>query len=336
MRILGIWLMILASILIAIPVASTAQDVEAPRPQRGTITGTASDDVNSDPIPGANVTLQGGALKEPRTLVSDENGFFEFNDVDVGTYSVVISAAGFAKWTSPPVIIAPGQYVILTESKLHVAEAMSTVTVTYDAEEVATEEVKIAEQQRILGIIPNFYVVYHQNAAPLTAKLKYKLALRVSRDPITMIGVAMRAAMNQAGDTPNYVQGWKGYGYRVGAVAGDGFSDIMIGGAILPSLLHQDPRYFFQGTGTKKSRALHALSSPFICKGDNGERQANYSSLGGDLASASLSNLYYPESNRGAALVFDNFAISTGERMLSSMVQEFVLHKLTSRGKKKN
>ena len=39
----------------------------------------------------------------------------------------------------------------------------------------------------------------------------------------------------------------------------------MIGGAILPSLLHQDPRYFYQGSGTKKSRALHALrtySSP--------------------------------------------------------------------------
>jgi hypothetical protein len=108
----------------------------------------------------------------------------------------------------------------------------------------------------------------------------------------------------------------------------------MIGGAILPSLLHQDPRYFYQGTGTKKSRALHAISNPFVCRGDNGHRQPNYSSLGGDLASVALSNAYYPASNRGAGLVFENFVISTGERMLASLVQEFVLNKFTSKGKK--
>ena len=83
----------------------------------------------------------------------------------------------------------------------------------------------------------------------------------------------------------------------------------MIGGAILPSLLHQDPRYFYQGTGTNKSRALHALSSPFICRGDNGHLQPNYSSIGGDLATASLANAYYPASNRGAGMVFGNFLI---------------------------
>ena len=109
----------------------------------------------------------------------------------------------------------------------------------------------------------------------------------------------------------------------------------MIGGAILPSLLHQDPRYYYQGTGSNKSRALHALSSPFVCRGDNGRRQPNYSSVGGDLGSAALSNLYYPQSNRGASLVFENFFISTGERMVSSVVQEFVLGRLTSRKKDK-
>jgi hypothetical protein len=81
----------------------------------------------------------------------------------------------------------------------------------------------------------------------------------------------------------------------------------MIGGAILPSLLHQDPRYFYQGTGTKKSRALHALSNSFVCKGDNGRRQPNYSSIGGDLASAAISNAYYPASNRGVGLHLREF-----------------------------
>jgi len=109
----------------------------------------------------------------------------------------------------------------------------------------------------------------------------------------------------------------------------------MIGGAILPSLLHQDPRYYYKGTGTAKARTLYALSRPFVCKGDNGRLEPNYSSMGGDLGSSALSNLYYPESNRGAGLVFENFFISTGERMVSGLMQEFVLHRLTSTKKKK-
>jgi len=85
----------------------------------------------------------------------------------------------------------------------------------------------------------------------------------------------------------------------------------MIGGAILPSLLHQDPRYFYQGTGTTKSRVLHAVSFPFICRGDNGRLQPNYSTIGGDLGSAAIANAYYPASNRGLGLFFGNFLIGT-------------------------
>ena len=213
---------------------------------------------------------------------------------------------------------------------------LTTVSVNYSPEEVATEQVKIEEQQRVFGIFPNFYVVYDHDPAPLTTKLKFRLALKTSTDPVTILGVAVLAGINQAADVPDYQQGWKGYGERFGAAAADGFSDIMIGGAILPSLLHQDPRYYYQGTGTNKSRALHALSSPFICRGDNGNLQANYSSLGGDLASAALSNLYYPASNRGAGLVFENVLLSTSERMLSSLVQEFILHKFTPKTKDTN
>jgi hypothetical protein len=128
----------------------------------------------------------------------------------------------------------------------------------------------------------------------------------------------------------------KGYGERFGSTAADGLSDIMIGGAILPSLLHQDPRYFYQGTGTNKSRTLHALSSPFICRGDNGRLQPNYSSVGGDLASAAISTAYYPASNRGAGPYFENFIIGTGERMVGNVIQEFVLPRLTRRAKNKD
>lgn len=334
LRLLRIWLLALAAIAVAVPLE--AENVNPPNPEAGRITGTVTDDVNSDPVPGATVVLEGPVLKDPRAVVANDNGFFEFNDLEPGSpYHVTISAKGFAKWTSPDVILKPGQYLILTGSNLHIAEAMTTVNVSYTAEEVATEQVKVEEQQRVLGVIPNFYIVFDQNAVALTTKLKFKLALKTSTDPMTFMGLGVLAGIHQAGNVPSYGQGWNGYGARYGAAAGDGLSDIMIGGAILPSLFHQDPRYFYQGTGTTRSRALHAMSYAFVCRGDNGRRQPNYSTLGGDLASAALSNTYYPRADRGAGLVFQNLLVNTGERMLTSVVQEFILGKLTSRAKKK-
>jgi hypothetical protein len=323
------WLAILAAIAISAPLS--AQDVNSTKPEKGSITDTVIDP-NNDIVSGATVVLV-GPITDPRTMVSDDNGFFAFNNLDPGTYTVSISAKGFANWISPAIIVQPGQYIILTGSKLKIAEELNTVSVVYSPIEVATEQVKIAEQQRVFGIFPNFYTVYDHDAAPLTTKLKFQLALKRSTDPVTIAGVFVLAGIYQAGDVPNYPQGMKGYGQRVGAVAADGVSNIMIGGAILPSLLHQDPRYFYQGTGTNKSRVFHALSSPFTCKGDNGRWQPNYSGIGGDLASAALSNAYYPASNRGARMVFGNFLLSTGERMLNGVIQEFILRRLTPKHK---
>lgn len=328
MRTLRIWLLILAALAIAAPLA--AQDINAPKPDTGHITGTVTD-VSGDILSGATVVLQGPGLKDPRQVLSDDNGFFEFVQLDAGTYRIIITAQDFADWASPDLVLNPGQYLIVADSKLHIAEAKATVSVVSSPEEVAAEQVKIEESQRVLGIIPNFYVVYDPEPAPLTTRLKFHLALKTSTDVVTVVGVGMLAGINQAGDTPNYVQGAKGYGERFGAAAADGFSDIMIGGAILPSLLHQDPRYYYQGTGTNKSRVLHALSTPFVCRGDSGRLQPNFSSLGGDLGSSALSNLYYPASNRGAGLVFQNFFVSTGERMLSGLIQEFILGRVSRR-----
>src|SRR6267154_3377029 len=308
-----------------------AQDTNAPKPESGHITGTVSD-VNNDTLSGATVVLEGSGLKDPRKVLSDDNGFFEFDQLDPGTYRVTITGKEFANWTSPDFTVHPGQYLILENTKLRVAEAMTTVNVLDSPEEVATEQVEIEEKQRIFGLIPNFYVVYDPNPVPLTTKLKFQLAVKSSTDVVTILGIAVLAAMNQAGNTPDYVQGWKGYGERFGAAAADSFSDIMIGGAILPSLLHQDPRYYYQGTGTNKSRTLHALSSPFVARTDQGESQANYSSVGGVLASSSLANLYYPRSNRGVGLVFGNFAIGIAERIGANVAQEFLLGRFTRRG----
>ncbi|HWE85274.1 MAG TPA: carboxypeptidase-like regulatory domain-containing protein [Terracidiphilus sp.] len=310
--------------------------ISAPEPEPARMSGTAMD-VNNDVIPGAQVTLDGPAPEDKRTALANDNGAFAFEDLKPGVpYHVSISADGFVSWTSPTIVVAPGQYLLFSAGKLAISGGATSVTVYSSSDQIATEQVKIEEQQRVLGVIPNFYVVYQHDAAPLTTKLKFKLALRAETDPITFIGVAFVAGMDQAGTTPNYGLGAAGYGQRVGALYTNGFTDIMIGGAILPSVLHQDPRYFYQGTGTTKSRFMHAISSPFIARGDNGRWEPNYSSVGGDLATGAISNLYYPESNRGPGLVFENAAITTGGRMVNGLIQEFFLRRLTPSARSKS
>jgi len=309
--------------------------IGTPEPQTGNIGGTVMD-VRDETVSGARVILKDLARGQERTQISDENGAFQFSSLKPGVpYRITINADGFVTWTSETVVLTPSQFLFLPGSELKIAGGESSVTVYSSTEQIAVEQVKIAEQQRIFGFIPNFYVTYDPNPVPLSTKLKFKLAYRAYFDPVTFLGIAFMAGIYQAGDTPDYGQGAKGYGQRVGAGVADTATDIFIGGAILPWMLHQDPRYYYQGTGTKKSRALHAMSSPFICMGDNGKLQPNYSSLMGDLASGAISNIYYPQSNRGANLVFQGFLITTGVRTVNSMLQEFLVRKITPSAKKR-
>jgi len=313
--------------------AVQAQDTNAPDLKLASIVGTAID-VNGDTVADASIVIAGTDPADRHTTTANENGYFEVHDLKPGvSYQVTITAQGFTDWTSPQVVLEPGQFKILDGIRLQVQLAKTTVYVTQTAEEIATEQVHVEETQRLFGFVPNFYVVYEPDPVPLTAKLKFRLALKIASDPVTLAGIAFLSATQQAGDTPNFGQGWDAYGKRIGANSADGFSDIMIGGAILPSLLHQDPRYFYRGTGTTRSRLRHAMMHPFICPGDNGKPQPNFSSLGGDLASSAISNLYYPQSNRGLGLVFTNFGLSTAERVATSLAQEFLLRKFLAKNR---
>jgi len=298
-------------------------------PAPAQITGTVTD-TNGDIVPNANITLDGPRPEDHRTTLSSDGGAFHFAGLQAGLpYRVTISAKYLQSWNSGTILLSPGQFYILNDIKLKVPVLVASVMVYATREQIATEQVTVAEKQRVFGFIPNFFVTYDPEPVPLTTKLKFRLALKADTDPMTFLGVAFMATIYQAGDLPDYGQGWDAFAKRVGAGYADTTSDVFLGGAILPWLLRQDPRYFYQGTGTKKSRAWHAIASPFVCKGDNGKTQPNYSSLGGDLASGALSNLYYPDSNRGAKLVLGGFAITTSVRVVKAVVQEFVLRNLT-------
>jgi hypothetical protein len=324
-------LLYLASIL-----SAPGQQPAAPDPQPGHISGTVTD-VNGDIVPGATVILWDTTQRKTQTIVANDNAFFDFGNVEPAvSYQVTISANGFADWKSAVITLAPGQFQLVPDIQLKIAPNAVSVTVNASSAELATEQVKAEEQQRVFGFIPNFYVVYDHNAAPLTAKLKFELAFKVSVDPVTFAGTSFLAALNQASHYPNYVEGWKGYGQRFGALYTNDLTDIMIGGAIMPSILHQDPRYFYQGTGSTKSRLLHALSSPVICKGDNGRWQPNVSSLSGYLASGAIANAYYPPANRGGHLVLNTFLVDFSANEANGVIQEFILRKLTPSVKNRN
>jgi hypothetical protein len=308
------------------------QQISGPEPQTASISGVVTD-ADDAAVPGATVTIDGSIPADHRqVMTSDAASFSVLNLRPAVPYHISIHATGFAVWTSREIILTPGQTFELAGIKLVVGSVETSVNAV-DPEQLAILQVKNAEKQRIFGVIPNFYTSYDETFVPLSAKLKFQLAFRASTDVVSIAAAFFIAGVNQAADTPNYVQGVKGYGQRFGAAYTNATSDILIGGAILPSLLHQDPRYFYQGTGDRKSRVLHAVSSPFIAKGDNGRWQPNYSSVGGDFAAAALTNIYYPPSNRGPGLVFSNALITTGGRIANALAQEFVLNKLTSRSK---
>ena len=293
--------------------------------QAGIIKGTITD-VNNTPVPDASVALQGLDSTVVRSVTTNENGIFEIHDVEPGrSYQVIIQAAGFSEWDSPVVTLLPGQFKDLDVTKLQIEEVTTTMTVTPESsDEIAKEQVKAEEKQRGFGIIPNFYVVYDPDPAPLNPALKFSLALRVAGDPLTISGVTVLAAIGQETNNPHYVQGAKGYGERLGANYANSLTEIMLDGAVLPSLLHQDPRYIYKGTGTTRARIAHVFYSLVTTRGDNGGLQPNYSYLGGDLASAAISNLYYPGSNRGGGLVLQEFATTTVLHLAVRMLDEFV------------
>jgi len=320
-----------AGALVAVLWAATLSHAQQPvlqGPQTGTIVGTVLD-ISGGTVPNATVVLQ--EQNEHRSVVTGDNGFFTFNGINPDTpVQILVSASGLKSWTSNEISLQPGQSLILTDVTLGVAPVEISVNAG-TVEEVAAEQVKVQEQQRLFGVIPNFYVTYERNAAPLTPKLKFQLALRTLTDPVTITGFGLNAAIYQAAGYPSYGQNAKGYGQRLGATFAGGYTKILLGDAVLPSLLHQDPRYFYQGTGTTKSRLLHAMASPFVTKGDDGRREINYSNIIGDLASGAIANAYYPSQDRGAGLVARSALVGIGSRMALGILQEFVLRNWTSR-----
>jgi hypothetical protein len=305
------------------------QDVSGQVPAVGGISGTVVDQ-DGNFLLAARVTLTHPGQTGEQTKESDGTGHFVFAPVAAGPFDLTITGVGFATQQRQGVL-HPGEVLAMEPISLPIAAATTEVRVSVTNYELAEEQVKVEETQRVLGVIPNFYVSYRQDALPLRPKQKFELAWKTSVDPVTFASSGAFAGVQQAqNEFSGYGQGAHGYAKRYGAAYGDALIGTMIGGAILPSLLRQDPRYFYKGTGSTRSRILYALANAVICKGDNGHWQADYSGILGALAAGGISNLYYPAGSRnGAGLTFENTLIGLGGSAVGNLFQEFLVRKLT-------
>ncbi len=248
------------------------------------ISGTVLD-ISGGIVANAKVTLETQTGLAENVETSDSAGFFSFKNLPAGTFKVKIEAVNLESFQSYGITLHTGERFQLPKIALPIAVNTVAVTVTVTEDQLAEEEVHAQLQQRVFGIFPNFYTSFLWDAAPLKPKHKFKLAFRSATDPVTFLTTGFLAGIQQARDTyPDYGQGAEGYAKRYGADYSDIFVGRMLGAAVFPTVLHQDPRYFYQGTGSIPSRSWHALSSAIICRGDNGHRQFNYSHILGNLA----------------------------------------------------
>lgn len=311
--------------------AAQASGPQAVQPQSPAIVAGTVLDRNGAAVRGVHVTLITPGDTAPHVATTDSKGAFTLTGLRPGTYEVKVYAVGIDPLASATVVLGAGEKHDLPIVVARIPTKYTTVGVNATPNDVAQAQVHEQEQQRILGFLPNYYTSYIWKAVPMTTKLKFKLALRTATDPLTFVVVAGVAGVEQAHKTfPGYGQGSEGYAKRYGASYADTVSGRMFGSAIFPALLHQDPRYFYQGSGTARSRLLYALLSTVVCRGDNGRLEPNYSHVLGSFAAAGLSNLYRSPQDRQASLTFRNGLIITGSGAVVNILREFFSRKLTS------
>lgn len=294
----------------------------------GSVSGTVIDPSGAF-VSEAVVSLARAGQSSNQETVTDDDGQFYFVNIAPGPFQLTVTAGGFASQTVSGTLHAEEAYTA-PKIVLAVASATTEVHVGVTQEEIAADQVKAQEKQRVFGVVPNFYVSYVPDAAPLTWKQKFGLAWKSSSDPITILTVAAVAGGEQAtGAFKEYGQGAQGYGKRFGATYADVVDGTFLGSAIAPTIFKQDPRYFYKGTGSFRSRLLYALRSAVICKGDNQKWQPDYSDFLGNLAAGGISNLYYPANRRGVGLAFKTAGFRMGEIAIANIFQEFISRRVT-------
>ena len=180
-------------------------------------------------------------------------------------------------------------------------------------------------KDRLFYAMPNFSTVESsQHLPPMTVGQKFKLVTRSSFDPFQFAWYGAIAGISQATNSePGYGQGWGSYGIRYASAFGDGLTEAYMVGAVFPSVLHQDPRYYQLGHGSFIHRTGYALSRLIITRGDSGNTQFNTSEIVGSAVAAGIVTYsYHPHEDKtlsntasvwGTQVAYDAIAIELKE-----------------------
>jgi hypothetical protein len=295
----------------------------------GSIEGKVTDTAGYT-ILGAVVAVEGPDGSQ-HTTVTDESGAFRISSLTLGNYNVKISANGMTDWTAVnvPVSVNPDSHGLA--AAMQVAASVTTVTVGLPPDEVAREQFHQELKQRALGVIPNYYVAYGPHPAPLSPTQKFHLAYKTLVDPTTFAAAGITAGLEQW--TNSYYQfgeGAEGFAKRFAAAYGTAATSLLITSALANSVFHQDPRYFYSGEGTRTQRAWYALKSAFRSKGDNGKWQPPYATVVGSIASAEISQTYYPGSRTQYTLIGRSLMFHFVGLVALNFGEEFFLKKVTN------
>lgn len=213
----------------------------------------------------------------------------------------------------PPPAIGPG-------SPAQVPAPSSPKPSSNDEQEIEKRE----QSQRMLGVIPNFGTTSRQDAHPLSPRAKFHLFYKSAFDPVELSLVGAQAAVSQAEDEfPEYGQGAVGFGKRYGSTLADEVSSNFFSNSFYSTLLKEDPRYFRLGQGPIKHRFGYALLQEIDCRTDKGGRSFAWENVLGAFTAGGLSNVYYPQAERGFGLTMSRSAIAIGYGSLGGVLDEF-------------
>ena len=272
------------AVAIALTAPLAAQEINAPEPRWPVVLAAAPE-------------MTGAGASDPAPQAQGEQGQAEQPHAQQGT----------ASSPTPGAVSAP-------------------ITQPGAAGEGSTPPTKRDQHRLLKACAPTLTIVNPgEDTTPLTGHEKFRIFYRYSYDPCRIVAAGVSAGINQAEDGfHEYGQGAQGYGKRLGANLADTNLATFFGRFMLPTLLHDDPRYFRVGpTGTFKQRLMHAIISPEWTRRDNGTHRLNYSRILGDLMATSVGNAYYPDNDRGAGITFSRAGTMLGTASGSAAFEEF-------------
>jgi hypothetical protein len=178
---------------------------------------------------------------------------------------------------------------------------------------------------RLFGMMANYTTVEKQeHFSKISAATKFKLTVKTMTDPVTVSFLGGIALLGQARNSdPTYGQGFAGYDKRFATFYADTGIGTLMTTSVFPTVLHQDPRYFQLRQGSVRRRFVHAVSSVFVTRSDDGVRQFNYSQIAGNAVAAGISNAYRPESQRTVGNTMTVWGSDTLLNMFCNVAKEF-------------